>query len=630
MLTKDTDYQLYVRANCGAMDGFSKWSVLNFRTLATCISPSNVSITNERCNSFDIDWVTNNSETSWDVLVQTVGSSDEFTISADTKPVTIENLFSNRTYRVYVRAICSEDDKSRYQDTPGFAKTTSDDEAPLAISKNITVELNNDGNVIVNANDLNNGSTDNCGISNIQLQPGTSFDCSDIGESTVFINVTDFGSNNATAMAVLTIEDNIPPVAQCVAPFNIQLDNSGNATITASDINNASTDNCTISSIEIDKSTFTTADIGENTITLTITDTSGNASICTTSVTVEGTALTLEDYITGLTTPRGLAFDTNGDLYIAEHFSGKIFKATDVGTSTEFASTGFRNNNISFNANGTLYTTDDFFSQIFQIDTDGTSSVYLNSSNNGISSPWGITFDSNGNLYYSNQFDGKVIKVAPDQTTSDYATGLFNAEGIAFDSNGNLFIADRSDRKLIKVEPNGTKTTVLSGLKDIRAIAIDSEDNIYFNKSIGLSSPTITIVKYNQTDQTETDVISSGLTDVNELVFNTAGDLFIAQDDRVSVIRGVAEPSVLSIEEFSNPTITFYPNPLINQINFEKDIKSIKVYNIAGKKVFEGKGSKRSFDLSSLNSGLYLLQIENLNTQISVQKIIKQQHLSVK
>ncbi|MCG2420611.1 hypothetical protein K8089_16440, partial [Aequorivita sp. F47161] len=83
------------------------------------------------------------------------------------------------------------------------------------------------------------------------------------------------------------VNDTEAPVANCAAPFTIQLDATGNATITVADIENGSTDNCGIATTTIDKSTFTCADVGPNTITLTVTDVNGNTSTCTTVVTVE-------------------------------------------------------------------------------------------------------------------------------------------------------------------------------------------------------------------------------------------------------------------------------------------------------------------------------------------------------
>ncbi|MAL60922.1 MAG: hypothetical protein CMC14_12830, partial [Flavobacteriaceae bacterium] len=116
------------------------------------------------------------------------------------------------------------------------------------------------------------------------LSSGSTFP---IGTTTNTFLVTDPSGNTATCSFDVTVTDNEPPVANCVAPFTLQLDATGNASITPADIDNGSTDNCGIASLAVSPSTFTCADVGPNTVTLTVTDVNGNSSTCTTMVTIE-------------------------------------------------------------------------------------------------------------------------------------------------------------------------------------------------------------------------------------------------------------------------------------------------------------------------------------------------------
>lgn len=79
------------------------------------------------------------------------------------------------------------------------------------------------------------------------------------------------------------------PVANCVGSFDINLDISGQATITANDIDNGSTNGYNSDSnftLSIDKTTFGCEDVGENTVTLTVTNTFGLTNTCTAIVNV--------------------------------------------------------------------------------------------------------------------------------------------------------------------------------------------------------------------------------------------------------------------------------------------------------------------------------------------------------
>ncbi|TDO22275.1 LamG-like jellyroll fold domain-containing protein, partial [Sediminibacterium goheungense] len=162
--------------------------------------------------------------------------------------------------------------------------TVVDNILPIATSQNITVNLNANGAASITAAQVNNGSSDNCGIASIALDK-TSFDCSNVGANTVTLTVTDVNGNSSTATAVVTVVDNILPIATS-QNITVQLGANGAATITAAQINNGSSDNCGIASIAVDKTSFDCSNVGANTVTLTVTDVNGNSSTATATVTV--------------------------------------------------------------------------------------------------------------------------------------------------------------------------------------------------------------------------------------------------------------------------------------------------------------------------------------------------------
>jgi len=80
--------------------------------------------------------------------------------------------------------------------------------------------------------------------------------------------------------------DTTPPVASCVSTYEITLTQNGTENITPNEINSTSSDNCGEVIMTLDKSDFTTANLGENTVILTVSDGSGNTDNCETIVTV--------------------------------------------------------------------------------------------------------------------------------------------------------------------------------------------------------------------------------------------------------------------------------------------------------------------------------------------------------
>jgi len=165
--------------------------------------------------------------------------------------------------------------------------TVEDNVKPTVITRDIIVQLDASGNTSITADDINNGSTDACGIASTMIDI-SSFDCSNINQvNTVILTVTDNNGNVETGTATVTVEDNVKPTV-ITTDITVQLDETGNASITASDINDGSNDACGILSTTIDISSFDCSDINQvNTVTLTVTDNNGNVETGTAIVTVE-------------------------------------------------------------------------------------------------------------------------------------------------------------------------------------------------------------------------------------------------------------------------------------------------------------------------------------------------------
>jgi len=145
--------------------------------------------------------------------------------------------------------------------------------------------LDANGTVSITADDVDNGSSDNCGIASTSLSQ-TDFTCAHVGTNAVTLTVTDDNGNVSTCAATITVEDNINPTAIC-QDLTVQLDANGAASITAAEVDNGSFDNCGIASRSLSQTDFTCADVGTHSVTLTLTDDNGNTSTCTSTITVE-------------------------------------------------------------------------------------------------------------------------------------------------------------------------------------------------------------------------------------------------------------------------------------------------------------------------------------------------------
>ena len=165
-----------------------------------------------------------------------------------------------------------------------FNITVTDQVAPIARCKNITIALNSFGNATITADQINNGSTDNCGIKIYQLSK-SSFDCNNVGPNEVNLTVKDSSDNISSCTAIVTVVDNTAPQTNC-KNISVGLDASGNATISAMQIDNGSTDACGIKSRNVSKTQFDCSDVGVNQVLFTVTDNNNNTATCMATVTV--------------------------------------------------------------------------------------------------------------------------------------------------------------------------------------------------------------------------------------------------------------------------------------------------------------------------------------------------------
>jgi hypothetical protein len=163
--------------------------------------------------------------------------------------------------------------------------TVSDGSAPNALCKNATIYLDASGSGSITVNDINNGSNDACGISNISVSQ-TSFGCADVGNNTVTLTVTDNNNLTSTCNADVNVIDNTSPHALC-NDITLQLNALGTATISNPDIDAGSNDACGIGSLALSQTAFDCDNVGSNTVTLTVSDVNSNTSTCTSTVTVE-------------------------------------------------------------------------------------------------------------------------------------------------------------------------------------------------------------------------------------------------------------------------------------------------------------------------------------------------------
>jgi streptogramin lyase len=151
---------------------------------------------------------------------------------------------------------------------------------------------------------------------------------------------------------------------------------------------------------------------------------------------------------------------------------------------------------IAVDSDGNIYVADTNNDRIQKFDSDGNFITKWGSYGSGDSEfnePWGVAVDSDGNVYVADKSNHRIQKF--DSSGNHLATwgsygsgnGEFNRpRGVAVDSDGNIYVADTNNYRIQKLDSNGGFITKWGtfGFGDAQFwftgdVAVDSGGNVY-------------------------------------------------------------------------------------------------------------------------------------------------------
>jgi hypothetical protein len=158
---------------------------------------------------------------------------------------------------------------------------------PQAVCKNAVVFLNAQGIATVSADDVDGGSTADCGIASRIVIPNT-FTCANKGPNPVTLMVTDPNGISSQCQATVTVIDNLPPTITCLGPVTVVAPPACPlSTSTVVNYNPPTViDNCPGTTVACTPPAGSTFPVGTSAVTCTATDAAGNTAYCSFAITV--------------------------------------------------------------------------------------------------------------------------------------------------------------------------------------------------------------------------------------------------------------------------------------------------------------------------------------------------------
>jgi sugar lactone lactonase YvrE len=289
------------------------------------------------------------------------------------------------------------------------------------------------------------------------------------------------------------------------------------------------------------------------------------------SVTVKAQIITT--YAHGVCDPNGLAFDSNGNLFVATVLCNTIVKIDSTGVITTIAGTG----------------------------TAGFSGDGGQATNAMLNQPAGIVIDKFNNVIFSDATNSRIRKVdaisGKISTIAGISTGsgtggfsgdgglatnakLFGPGGLCFDSSGNLFFADGGNYRIRKIDTSGHISTIAGngnfgitigdgGLATNASIypaciCIDNMHNIYFTQNGGAANSV-------------RKISSSGI------ISTIAGDsdLYMFNGDNIPATNAHLSPTDIKVDKF-NELLYIADNDRVRMIDALGIIHTVAGNGIAG------------------------------------------------
>jgi sugar lactone lactonase YvrE len=148
-------------------------------------------------------------------------------------------------------------------------------------------------------------------------------------------------------------------------------------------------------------------------------------------------------HATGLGIASGIAFDRSGRMYVGDR-SGTIYRVVDVGEVETFTvmEASVAAYHLAFGPDGRLFMTSPGLAShdaVHAIDVEGFDEKYFR----GLGRPQGLAFDKQGNLYVAACYQGRhgVVKITPNARSCEHFVAGNSVVGLCFTRKGEMVVA---------------------------------------------------------------------------------------------------------------------------------------------------------------------------------------------
>jgi tetratricopeptide (TPR) repeat protein/DNA-binding beta-propeller fold protein YncE len=277
--------------------------------------------------------------------------------------------------------------------------------------------------------------------------------------------------------------------------------------------------------------------------------------------------------------PAGVAFDRQGNLFVADHAAGEILKFAPDATRSVFASEIKGAYGVAFDSDGNLFVSHP--GEILKIAPDGTKSVFTRE----VAAPANVTVDGSGNVFVPDLRINAILKFTPAGKRSLAAANLINPAGPVFDRSGNLFAAD--DRGVYKIDSYLMPKAFATGVSALAMVFDQAGNLLVSDKGSGA------ILKFTPSGVKST--YASGVVPIC-FAFDANGNLLVSDRNSTSILKFAVNGTKTVFVSGSNRKEEAGAEPVGDEEAFQKALEYTRA-------VVEKQHLICLVDIESLNSG---------------------------